>query len=296
MLDLPQHWRVYFQFGERFSCVKGDETMFKISEFSKLAQVSVKTLRYYDQIGLLKPAHTDSDTSYRYYSADQLFLLNRILAFKELGFTLNQIIYLLDDNIPVDQIRGMFRLKQAEIQNLVEMEQARLNRIGNRLQQIEKEGGMEAVHEVVLKKVESQSIFSLRQAASIQQIPQLFDKLEHVMGASSSYSLPKIILWHGCEECEDAVDLEVGYTLEQKATSLSSTHIHELPEAPMMATLLHRCQPTSTCTASIDLGIWIEQNGYRIQENEPRREIYLSSDKSDRNYYIAEVQIPVVKV
>jgi DNA-binding transcriptional MerR regulator len=286
---------VYIQFGERFSCIKGDETMFKISEFSKLAQISVKTLRYYDQIGLLKPAHTDSDTSYRYYSADQLFLLNRILAFKELGFTLNQIIHLLDDNIPVDQIRGMFRLKQAEIQHLVEMEQARLNRIGNRLQQIEKEGGIEAAHEVVLKKVESQSIFSLRQAASIQQIPQLFDQLEHAMGISSSNSLPKIILWHGCEECEDAVDLEVGYTLEQKTTSLSS-HIHELSEVPTMATLLHRCQPTSTCTASIDLGIWIEQNGYRIQENEPRREIYLHPDQSDRNYSIAEVQIPVVKL
>lgn len=270
--------------------------MFKISEFSKLSQVSVKTLRYYDQIGLLKPAHTDSDTGYRYYKADQLFPLTRILAYKELGFTLNQIVHLLNDNIPVDQIRGMFRLKQAEIQNLVENEQARLNRIENRLQQIEKEGSMETDHEVVLKKVEKQAILSLRQAISIQQIPQLFDQLNHELRKSFSFHLPKMVLWHGCEECENAIDLEVGYTLQQKMTTQSLIHIHELPEAPMMATLLHRCHPTSTCTASTDLGIWIEQNGYRIQENEPRREVYLHPDQSDTNYYISEVQIPVEKV
>lgn len=107
--------------------------MFKISEFSKLGQVSVKALRYYDQIGLLKPAHTDPDTGYRYYTANQLFSLNRILAFKELGFTLQQIRQLINDDISTEQIRGMFRLKQAEIQTLIEEEQARLHRIENRL-------------------------------------------------------------------------------------------------------------------------------------------------------------------
>ncbi|KOS63769.1 hypothetical protein AN161_04020 [Lysinibacillus sp. FJAT-14222] len=58
--------------------------MYKISEFSKLSQVSVKTLRYYDQLNLLKPAYTDKFTGYRYYSADQMFQIHRILAFKEL--------------------------------------------------------------------------------------------------------------------------------------------------------------------------------------------------------------------
>src|SRR5258708_9424704 len=107
--------------------------MFKISEFSQLSQVSVKTLRYYDQLGLLKPAHADSRTGYRYYTAEQLLRLNRILAFKELGFTLEQITRLLDEQVPPEQIRGMFRLKQAQIQGLIESEQARLARIEGRL-------------------------------------------------------------------------------------------------------------------------------------------------------------------
>jgi DNA-binding transcriptional MerR regulator len=62
--------------------------MFKIGEFSKFSQVTVKTLRYYDQIGLLKPAEVDRFTGYRYYSVDQLPRLNRILALKDLGLSL----------------------------------------------------------------------------------------------------------------------------------------------------------------------------------------------------------------
>jgi DNA-binding transcriptional MerR regulator len=272
--------------------MKGDGTMFKISEFSKLGQVSVKTLRYYDQLGLLNPAYIDSDTGYRYYTADQLFPLNRILAFKELGFTLNQIRLLLEEEIPVEQIRGMFRLKQAEIQTLLANEQRRLKRIEERLLQIEKEGRIVKDHEVVLKKIEAQPIVSIRKPASIQQIPGIFEQLDHDLGKNFSSTYPQTVLWHGCEECEGEIDLEAGYLLHQMPAKLD-VHVRQLPEAPVMATLLHRCHPASPCSASTELGIWIEQNGFQIKENEPRREVFLHPD---HDFYIAEVQIPVEKV
>ena len=59
--------------------------MFRIGEFSQIARVSGRLLRYYDSIGLLRPVRTDPQTGYRYYSAAQLGELNRILALKELG-------------------------------------------------------------------------------------------------------------------------------------------------------------------------------------------------------------------
>src|SRR5690348_9109071 len=65
-----------------------DAQVFKISDFSRLSQVSMRTLRYYDEIGLLKPGQVDCATGYRYYSIDQLPRLNRILALKDLGFEL----------------------------------------------------------------------------------------------------------------------------------------------------------------------------------------------------------------
>ncbi|MEK4357588.1 helix-turn-helix domain-containing protein [Paenibacillus sp. FSL M7-1455] len=96
--------------------------MFKISEFSKLSQVPAKTLRFYDQLELLKPAYTDPQSGYRYYTSDQLLVLHRILVFKDLGFTLEQIRQLLHDDVSPDEMRGMFRLKKAEVQSLIQSE------------------------------------------------------------------------------------------------------------------------------------------------------------------------------
>ena len=69
--------------------------MIRIGEFSRIGQVSVKTLRYYDTVELLKPTEVDPSTGYRYYSFDMLPKLNRILALKELGLSLEQIKQLL---------------------------------------------------------------------------------------------------------------------------------------------------------------------------------------------------------
>ncbi len=111
--------------------------MFKIGDFARIGRISVKTLHHYDDIGLLKPAHVDVATGYRYYTLDQLPRLNRILALKDLGFSLEQIASLLNEPLAVAELRGMLRLKRAELQRLVQAEQARLNRVEARLKQIE---------------------------------------------------------------------------------------------------------------------------------------------------------------
>jgi DNA-binding transcriptional MerR regulator len=104
-------------------------SMFKIGDFSKLSRVSVKTLRYYDEVGLLKPIQIDRFTGYRFYSVDQLPRLNRILALKDLGFSLEQIGRLLDEELPPSELRGMLRLKQGELQQQVDEQQSRLARV-----------------------------------------------------------------------------------------------------------------------------------------------------------------------
>ena len=69
------------------------------------------------------------------------------LAFKDLGFSLQQITQLLEENLPLEQLQGMFKLKQAQIQQTIETEQARLERIAARLHQIEQEGNMPTYYE-----------------------------------------------------------------------------------------------------------------------------------------------------
>src|SRR5215468_5206438 len=97
--------------------------MFRIGEFSKLVQVPVPTLRYYDQVGLLKPIQVDRFTGYRYYSASQLPQLHRILALKGLGFSLEQIGIALAEGLTPEQMRGMLRLRHAQIsQQLIDVQ------------------------------------------------------------------------------------------------------------------------------------------------------------------------------
>ena len=125
--------------------------MIRIGDFARIGQVSIVTLRHYDEIDLLKPIAVDSVTSYRYYSVSQLPRLNRILALKDLGFSLDQIEQVLN-GLTVEQLRGLLKLKQAEVQQQIADEQARLARIQARLRQIESEDTMPE-YDVVVKMV-----------------------------------------------------------------------------------------------------------------------------------------------
>lgn len=264
--------------------------MFKISEFSRLSRVSLKTLRFYDQIGILKPADIDKETGYRFYAAEQLVTLNRILMYKDLGFTLQQIQQLLHEEMSIDQLQGIFRQKEREMERLLEEEQARLNRIKERLLSIEQKGYIE--QEVVFKQVEAQKVVSFRSEGTVEEIPMLFDQLAHYAGKQQRGMLSPIVLWKESERDETAFELEIGYVLKQDiALPSDKLEVRILPEEPMMATLVQRVEPFVPSTACIDLAKWIERNQYRIKKDQPGRENYLQSPHGGDTYI--EVQIPI---
>ncbi len=155
--------------------------MFKIGDFSKLAQVSVKTLRYYAQLGLLEPVWVDRFSGYRYYTLEQLPRLNRILALKDLGFSLEQIQQMLREDLAASELRGMLRLKQAELERQLQDEQMRLKRIQARMRQIDQEGRLPA-YDVVLKQIAPQWVAGLREVvADIYQVQSLFARLHSAL-------------------------------------------------------------------------------------------------------------------
>ncbi len=102
--------------------------MLKIGDFSKLANVTIKTLRYYDQFDLLKPVYTDRYNGYRYYSLEQLPRLNRILALKDLGFSLDQISLLMKEDLTVERLQFMLQQHQIQLKKQLQEEQQRLQR------------------------------------------------------------------------------------------------------------------------------------------------------------------------
>jgi len=133
--------------------------MFSIGEFARLGDVSVRTLRHYDEIGLLKPARVDPVTGYREYSAGQLGKLNRIIALKELGLSLTQARRLLD-GITLDELRGMLMLRHAQLEHELEERRGQLLGVEARLRYITQEAGMPA-DDIVAKTIPATGVVVL---------------------------------------------------------------------------------------------------------------------------------------
>lgn len=269
--------------------------MLKIGDFSKLSQISIKALRLYDQMELLKPIQIDPFTNYRYYSAKQLPRLNRILTFKDLGFSLEQIRQLLDDQISIEQIRGMLRLKQAELQQHIELEKLRLARVEARIKQIEQENTMPN-YDIVVKKVEPIKVASIREilpnyAAVGQLFNELFSYLHQHKITKFDYCAA---VWHDSEYKESDVDGEAVVAIDSSVVDTERIKVYELPRYDEIACMIHQGSYLTLVESYKHLLTWIETNGYKIIA--PNREFYIQGgQEQDNESYVTEIQFPVQK-
>ena len=267
--------------------------MLKIGDFSSLAQISVKTLRFYDEMGLLCPSHVNAASGYRYYSVDLLPRLHRILALKDLGFSLDQIAKVLNGNVTGDQLRGMLILREAEQRERVAEEQFRLARLQARLSLIEKENTMS--NDVVIKEVPPQWIASIREVIpSYPAIGRLYGAVREGLGPNMPAGLP-VAIWHDPEYKEKDVDAEAGFYLKQPVVAEGSVKVHELPSATV-ASIIHKGSYNRLSEAYDSLLRWIGSNGYRVAA--PIRELYLQMSlpvRLDDESNVTEIQVPVAK-
>jgi DNA-binding transcriptional MerR regulator len=269
--------------------------MIKIGNFSRISQVSVKTLRYYDEMGLLKPVEVDRFTGFRYYSFDQLTRLNRILALKDLGFTLEQIARLIDQDLPVAELRGMLRMKQAELSVHVQEELDRLERIGVRLRQLEQEISM-SDYDVVIKKVNPILVAGVREVIpSYPEQGHLWEKLETYLQKKGVTPSGACFTVYHADEPE--IDAEVCEPLATAIPESGPVKVHELPAVEQAATVIHHGPFVTIGDAYGALMKWIDSSGYRI--NGPGREFYLKppadGGSQDDPNTITEIQFPVEK-
>ncbi|MFP3387742.1 MerR family transcriptional regulator [Brevibacillus sp. SIMBA_040] len=268
--------------------------MFKISEFSKLSRIPLQTLRYYDQIGLLKPAKTDESSGYRYYSAEQLLKINRIVIFKELGFTLQQISELFQEDISAEQIRGMLKLKESEIERQLNIELAKLSRIKERMQLVECEGKMDKEQEIVVKRVEVVQMVTYASTGTVDDIPNLFDIFDGLLDSRirSALSGPRTVLWNVSSSTAHEFELEAGYVVKSEALRLPEPlRFRSLPSVTM-ATMLFRSDSVYSETACLNLAEWIEQQGFRIRGDHSGREFYVPLP-GNPGVNLIEIQIPI---
>jgi DNA-binding transcriptional MerR regulator len=111
--------------------------LFTIGDFARHGRVSVRMLRHYDAIGLLRPSYVDPITGYRSYDAGQFVDLNRIVALKDLGFSLEQVRTMIADEISPADLRALLTMRRAELESTVAESFARLAQVESRLRGIQ---------------------------------------------------------------------------------------------------------------------------------------------------------------
>lgn len=253
-------------------------------------------LRHYDKLGLLRPARVDPATGYRSYDAGQLGTLNRIVALKDLGLTLQQVGQILADDITVDELRDMLRLRQAALTAQIEADRSRLAQVESRLRTIEAEGAM-PVAEVVVRSVAPTRVAELSAPAAgfdpesiTPVIRPLYEQLTaHLSAAAISMVAPGIAYYDQHED--GSVTVHAAVPVTAPSTGAEPFDIRDLPGIDAAATLVHRGRMEDVLSSVQQLARWVDGHGFRSAG--PSREVYLkmSPDLSD---FVTELQEPIV--
>jgi DNA-binding transcriptional MerR regulator len=268
--------------------------MFTIGDFAAFGQVSTRMLRHYDALGLLRPAVVDNATGYRYYSADQLSRLNRIVALKDLGFTLQQVHEIVDAKLGADELRGMLRLRRAQLEAELEQSAARLVSVEARLRLIEKEGHMNT-EDVVLKPIAAVRVAELSALSPSYDgedigpvIQPLFQQLFERLEAAGVMPTGSPVAYYEDAESEQIL---VHAAVPVAADRAPDVDLVELPELDRAATIVHQGSMDEADRSMQVLARWIEDNGYRSHGY--AREVTIQFDPDNQANWIHEFQIPV---
>ncbi|MEU9042607.1 MULTISPECIES: MerR family transcriptional regulator [unclassified Kitasatospora] len=274
--------------------------MLNIGDFASHGRVSVRMLRHYDAIGLLRPARVDPVSGYRSYEAAQLARLNRVIALKELGFTLQQVRAVLDDEVDAAELRGMLRLRRAQLAEAIAADELRLARVEARLRTIESEGTM-STHDVVVKPVPSVRVAQLAGVAASYEpeditpvIGPLFDELcRRLAAAGIEATGPSVARYEDAPEGDGSVlilvAVPVGLSVRPGAHDFE---VLDLPPIGEAATIVHRGSMDAVLGTVQELARFIEENGYRSAGY--ARELYLECP-DDQAGWVTELQEPVVR-
>jgi DNA-binding transcriptional MerR regulator len=273
--------------------------VFRIGEFSHIARVTTKLLRFYDQQGLLAPAYVDAATGYRYYLADQLPRLNRILALKELGFSLGEIADLVEADVPAQQLRDLLTAKRAELDRRMEADLRRLRLIASRIDGIDTTPVSDGL-DLRAKTLEPTPWISHRFLCS--EPAHAFDIALQIISVARRFTdlaLPPNRLAVGYGDFTDTnIDLEIGVIVQRLPADAELA----LPDgSPLAAATLPRVEavtgvrvglPEFTSAFYAELGRWLEANDAHI--NGPVRELFVQVPEPAKGIEpIVEVQFPI---
>jgi DNA-binding transcriptional MerR regulator len=272
--------------------------MFRIGDFSRIARVSARLLRFYDEIGLLTPVRTDPQTGYRYYTLAQLGDLNRIVVLKELGFSLEQVHDIVRTGVGADELRRMLLLRRNEVTVTLENETARLRQIEARISQLESEGALSA-DDVAIRAEPAGRLLSLRRtvpsfAAAVALLADVRERSRPLAARLRGAALMAVA--HAAQFEADEIDVEMGWRLPADATfeppSECGLTLRTLEAVERMAVCVRVGPPEAAHLATAKIARYLEASGDELAG--PSREVFLRTPDPDRMHEsVVEMQYPI---
>lgn len=156
---------------------------FLISEFAKLRGININSLRYYEKLGLLKPAYIDEKTNYRYYSAEQLTLLNKIILCIQLGISLREMATYIDEDGNL-QSQRLLEQGKAVAQKRIEEMQNNLNYIELSLRNIEENKEFEGREGMYFRNIEERKVITTELYNSRTEVKKLVSEISEIYKAA----------------------------------------------------------------------------------------------------------------
>jgi len=277
--------------------------MFRISDFSRFTRVSVRMLRHYDRLGILRPAFVDPRSRYRWYSASQLPRLQRILALRDLGFSLEHVAQVLEEDPRGRTLRRVLELRKLEVEREIDESRRRIAQLEGRLARLD--AGAEPPPDVVVRRVPPLTVAARRaRVADLESgVEELFESLEsEVARAGVRAAAPPVLVYHDRDgRCENA-DVEAAVPVTGVA-KLRGARVRTLPALELAA--------CTTYVGGYDQwwriaeGLLAALEARRLAPAGPMRELFVQFHARDarsipRAYladrdedFVTEMQIPV---
>ncbi len=269
--------------------------MIRIGEFAQRTGVSVAALRHYAALGLLEPSYVCKESNYRFYEADQVAELHRILHLKSLGFSLVEIGEMIHHPPSTEEMSRKLEARRRACEARVQVERQKLKQL--ELQILIVKG---------LQKMTTNDVKTLlipeTTVAAIPLVLPTNEQAEQLLGETFNRLFtslkdqgieptgPCMAIWH--DTPEDVVDesLEVAIPVSPSAQSAGVFEVVNLPEQ-QVAAITHTGPFAEFQTCHILLKEWMALNGYRLSG--PYREIYHSPSGE---HATTEVQYPIESI
>ncbi len=265
--------------------------MLPISEFARAGNVTIRALRFYDEVGLLSPAHVVAENGYRQYSPAQFAQLNQIQAFKDMGFSLKEIRELLRRRLNTGELRVVLEERREALRNRLRGDAGRLERIEARLNSLSAVGPTSQAA-VMLRSTAGQSVISLRQKLqSYEEVDELFTTLERRVNPRALHDQRQAI-FHRCLETDGEIDCEVVRFLKRPVAPSRGLRVYETPRT-RVAFSYHYGAENSIRSTYQSITQWIAAQG--LQLSAAKREIYWPAPDNKTDNSLTEIQFPVTR-